>query len=130
MVAARAVRRSRSSALRRRSEFEAVLAHDCGQAGRLFVVRAMPNRAGQARLGLIFGKKASPRAVDRNRGRRLAREAFRAAAPALGALDVVVQLRGNLRMHDNAAVRRELARLLAGLERCRDAGGAGEQRRG
>ena len=51
-------------------------------------------------LGIIAGKKAPPRAVDRNRGKRLVREAFRAAAADLGAYDVIVQLRSDLRARD------------------------------
>jgi ribonuclease P protein component len=78
-----------------------------------FVVRARPNQLFAPRLGLIAAKKALPRAVDRNRGKRLAREVFRQAAPQLGALDVIVQLRRGLLSSDNAAARRELLSLFA-----------------
>ncbi len=51
-----------------------------------------PNPAAYPRLALIVPKKLVPRAVDRNRIRRLAREAFRLTQDRLSAYDVVVRL--------------------------------------
>lgn len=79
------------------------------------MVRAKPNQLSSPRLGIIAAKKALPRAVDRNRGKRLAREIFRQAAPRLGAFDVVIQLRRGLLSCDNAAARRELLGLFSRL---------------
>lgn len=56
-------------------------------------VRSRPNGLGHPRLGMVAGRKALRRAVDRNRSKRLLREAFRAAHKALPALDIVVQFR-------------------------------------
>lgn len=47
-----------------------------------------------ARLGLIVGKKAVPKAHDRNRLKRIVREHFRGARYGLGSVDVVVRLNG------------------------------------
>ena len=67
---------------------------------------------------MIAGRKAAPRAIDRNRGKRLIREAFRRSL-SFGAYDVVVQLRDNLREEDNYAVRAELDSAFARLaKRC------------
>jgi len=101
--------------LRQRCEFEAVFAHDFYLGGRLFVVRAKPNAGTAARLGIVASKKALPRAVDRNRGKRIAREAFRTIQAELAAMDVVVQVRSGLVKQHNAAARQELLRLLSGL---------------
>lgn len=79
---------------------------------RNFHVWALPNEAGGPRLGIIAGRKAAPRAVDRNRGKRLIREWFRAVSKELSALDVIVQLRTPLRESDNDALRAELQQLL------------------
>lgn len=105
--------------LRERSDFESVLKFDCRVGGRYFLVRAKPNARSYARLGIIAGKKVAARAVDRNRGKRLIREWFRDAAEAIGPLDVVVQLRSDLRQQTNDAARRELHGLVAGLVKCR-----------
>ena len=87
-------------------------------AGRNFVVRAVPNTGEQARLGIIAGRKAAARAVDRNRGKRLVREVFRSAD--LGAHDVAVQLRNDLRAQTNDALRSELLTLMnAAVRECR-----------
>jgi ribonuclease P protein component len=91
-------------------EFENVLRAGSRAAGRNFVVRAVPNAEEHARLGIIAGKKAAARAVDRNRGKRLVREVFRSAD--LGAHDVAVQLRNDLRAQTNDALRSELLTLM------------------
>ncbi len=77
-----------------------------------FAAWAQPGARVRARLGIIAGRKAAPRAVDRNRAKRLIREAFGVMFREAGAVDVIVQLRSNLRELDNAAVREELRRLL------------------
>jgi len=74
-----------------------------------------PNGLAQARLGIIASRKVAPRAVDRNRARRLVREAFRAVRARLGGVDIVVQLRRCPPGGRAAAARSEMARLLAEL---------------
>lgn len=103
--------------LRQRSEFEAVLQSGMRMASRNFVARARANGTVEPRLGIIAGRKAAARAVDRNRGKRLIREAFRAAAASLGAYDVTVQLRNDLRSQMNSSVRAELGTLFETLAR-------------
>lgn len=97
----------------KRHEYEAVFAYDCAVSGRLFVVRIKPNDLSTPRLGIVASKKALPRAVDRNRGKRLARETFRQLLQNLAALDFVVQLRSGLAKRDNAFARQELRGLFA-----------------
>lgn len=98
--------------LARPDEFRAALAADCRLPGKNFLVRALPNARSAARLGLIVSRKAAPRAVDRNRGKRLAREAFRAARPQLPAVDIVFLQKNDLRKLSNPSIRSELDRLL------------------
>ena len=109
--------------LRRPAEFEAVLRSGVRVSTRNFVARALGNAAEEPRLGMIAGRKAASRAVDRNRAKRLIREIFRSAAPAFLRLDVTIQLRSDLRALDNEAVRAELQSLLDSLgRRCRSHG--------
>lgn len=74
------MRLPRERRLRRQEDFGRLRAHgarvDCGP----FVLNAGPTGlVGQlARLGIVAAKKHLPRAVDRNRAKRLMREAFRA----------------------------------------------------
>jgi ribonuclease P protein component len=103
--------------LRQPSQFEAVLRSGTRVSTRNFVARARPNDAEQARLGMIAGKKAAPRAVDRNRAKRLIREIFRSTASRFGAYDVTVQLRNDLRAEQNIALRGELEALFDSLVR-------------
>jgi ribonuclease P protein component len=92
-----------------------------GEARRVyspnFFAWARVNDLTYARLGLIAGRKAAPRAVDRNRGKRLIREWFRAVRAELPGLDIVVQLRTSLLDVDNAALRAELEQLQSRLRK-------------
>ncbi len=106
---------ARPGRLTKPAQFEAVLADGRRSGGKHFLVRALPNAGDGPRLGLIVGKKAAPRAVDRNRVKRLIRIVHRELAAELDALDVVVQLRGSPRGSDNAALFKELQELLRGL---------------
>ncbi|HEX7027018.1 MAG TPA: ribonuclease P protein component [Gammaproteobacteria bacterium] len=106
--------------MRNRHEYEAVFAHGRVISSRLYIVRIRPNGFSWARLGLIAGRKALPRAVDRNRGKRLVREVFRHAQQDLAGTDIVVQLRTDLVRQDNAAARRDLLDLFARLGKRRE----------
>ena len=107
--------RERPGRLTKPAQFEAVLAGGRSKGGRSFLVRALPNTENGSRLGLIVGKKAAPRSVDRNRVKRLVRIIHGQLANELGNLDVVVQLRGSPRNRDNAALFKELEELMRGL---------------
>ena len=98
--------------LTRAAEYQSALAAECRLAGKNFFLRARINDQQSARLGLIASRKTARRAVDRNRGKRIAREAFRATCGKLPAVDVVVQLKNDLRKSGNPELRRELDRLL------------------
>jgi ribonuclease P protein component len=108
---------ARAGVLRQPREFEAVLRSGVRVSTRNFVARALANGVDRPRLGMIAGKKAATRAVDRNRAKRLIREMFRCASPGFGAYDVAIQLRSDLRSHDNEFVRAELRHLLDTLAR-------------
>jgi ribonuclease P protein component len=97
--------------LTRPEEYRAALAAECRVSSRNFLVRALVNARPAARLGLIVSRKAAPRSVDRNRGKRLAREAFRAVSADLPAVDIVFQQKNDLRKMSNPLIRRELDRL-------------------
>lgn len=106
---------ARSIRLTKPAQFEAVLAGGRRSGSQCFLARALPNAGNGPRLGLIVGKKAAPRSVDRNRVKRLIRIVHRELTAELDALDVVVQLRGSPRSSDNAALFKELQELLRGL---------------
>jgi len=66
-----------------------------GPAGRrrYFTLFVRPNGLSLARIGIITSKRVAPRAVDRNRAKRLVREVFRKLRQRLEGVDVVVELR-------------------------------------
>ena len=74
-----------------------------------------PNGLSQARIGIIVSKRVAPRAVDRNRVKRLVRETFRKLRYRLGGIDVVVELRRCPAQGFQAAAGAEISRLLEEL---------------
>jgi ribonuclease P protein component len=79
--------------LRKTDEFSSVFRFKCLQRGNCLDLYARPNDLAFPRLGLVVPKRILARAVDRNRVRRILREAFRLAQAGLGGLDVIFRLR-------------------------------------
>lgn len=87
--------------------------------GSLAVLHVAPSRTGHSRLGIALTRKMIPHAVERNRVRRLVREAFRRHLARQLAMDCVVTLRQAVPAAELAGFRTELNRLLDQL--CRTA---------
>ena len=90
-----APRRTKRGRLSRSAEFERVYRQGRSHGSRHFVLHAFPREApaDEPRLGVSVSRKVGG-AVDRNRVKRLLREAFRAEATRLPAgLDVVIVAR-------------------------------------
>jgi len=68
------------------------------------------------RIGYVIGTKQMPRAVDRNRLRRVLREAIRSRRAALAGLDVVVRLRSGCVRSEVEAIASEAVALLDRLD--------------
>lgn len=81
--------------LTRPSEFDRVF-RSARVRSRHGVIRlfAVSNDLSTARLGLVVGKRAVPRAHDRNRAKRVLRETFRRRRRELPSMDIVVQVTG------------------------------------
>jgi ribonuclease P protein component len=77
----------------RREEFTAALNAGASRGRRHLVLIYRPNGLPLARIGIITGTRVAPRAVDRNRVKRVVREAFRKVRHRLVGWDIVVQLR-------------------------------------
>ena len=75
----------------------------------------LPNGLDRARLGLVVPKRVAPRALDRNRIKRIAREAFRAHSAGLPALDLVLVARAGAERLERAELRRACEQLLEKL---------------
>lgn len=97
--------------------FAAVFAYKCRVNGRLFQVYAKPNGGSRARLGVVSSKRMVPRSVDRNYGKRLAREVFRAEQGALGGIDLVLRPRAVVTRAASSAARAEISQLLHSARR-------------
>lgn len=105
---------SRIDRLRRNADFQQVFACRQTLVGRLMVVWLGPTSpTGRSRLGVVASKRTFRRAVDRNRAKRLLREAFRLNRGRIdNGCDLVVIARRRILEAKCADVGRELARLL------------------
>ena len=91
----------RQARLTQAKEFETILRRPelRLRAGPLRL-NAVFNRMQRARLGLVVGKKAVPRAHKRNRIKRILRDRFRRGCDQLGALDIVIRVAGPVKPSD------------------------------
>jgi len=96
--------------------FETLFRFGRRREGKFLQVLWMPARRVPGRAGFVIARKALPRAVDRNRVRRLFREALRAARPAVEAFDVILRLKRGCPPAHFGAVAVEAAQLLVSLE--------------
>lgn len=103
----------------RNNDFRRIYAKGKSYVSPLVVVYALKNRTKNVRVGITTSKKVG-NAVQRNRSRRVIREAFRALAPRVRpGFDLVLVARGKTPYVKSTDVRRQLERQLqaAGLLR-------------
>ena len=103
----------------RNNDFRRIYARGKSYVSPLVVVYALKNRTKNVRVGITTSKKVG-NAVQRNRSRRVIREAFRALAPRVRpGFDLVLVARGKTPYVKSTDVRRQLERQLqaAGLVR-------------
>ncbi|UEX78055.1 ribonuclease P protein component [Sediminicurvatus halobius] len=100
----------RSARLTRPAQYRRVFQGAERFADRYFTLLAAGG-APEPRLGLAISRRVAPRAVDRNRLKRLVRESFRAQRAALPAVDAVVMARPAARHAGNAELAAALDRL-------------------
>ena len=103
----------------RNNDFRRIYARGKSYVSPLVVVYALKNRTKNVRVGITTSKMVG-NAVQRNRSRRVIREAFRALAPRVRpGFDLVLVARGKTPYVKSTDVRRQLERQLqaAGLLR-------------
>ena len=115
--------RRRAQALSRRHRFTSqgsfapILRGGRKFRGENIVVHTLASAAGPSRLGLALPRRLVPLAVERNRIKRIAREAFRRHGVRDAGLDCVVGLRAKVDSIPGRELTRELVQLLDDLQR-------------
>jgi ribonuclease P protein component len=107
----------KASRLTKTEQFSAVFHANSAETGTTFQVLVKPTRQETARLGIVLGKRVTPRAVDRNYVKRLIREEFRMRKHSLGGMDVVVKLLKHLSKAQARQARTELSDLFSKVSR-------------
>ena len=107
--------------LTKTDEFSSVFGFRRAIRGKLLMLHYFPRHGstGDARLGLVIGKKQLRRAVDRNRVKRVIRETFRRLRHELPANDIVVRLAVKPQSLDTRALTEDLLILLDKLKKPR-----------
>jgi ribonuclease P protein component len=93
--------------------FDEVFRAGQSAGSHFFRVLVRPSPSSAARLGITVPKRVMKHAHDRNRIKRLVRETFRQQRAALPAIDLVVLARGTIAAADNAAIRKDIVKILA-----------------
>jgi ribonuclease P protein component len=101
--------------LRGTAAFAAVFRSGRRIEGDRLQLLAVPTSSATGRAGYVIGKKLLGRAVDRNRLKRMLREAIRERRPAIDAFDLIVRLRQPCLAAELASVAAEAAALLDAL---------------
>lgn len=108
----------RAKRLLNAGEYQTVLdgsRYKVGHSGLLLL--ATPNSLDHPRLGLVVAKKNVRRAVDRNKVKRAARQAFRLSQHQIGSVDVVFLARRGIGELDSGQLRKLFADTFARLAR-------------
>jgi ribonuclease P protein component len=98
-----------------RGAYDALFAGGRRRDGAYLQLLSLPAGAGPGRAGYAIPKKILALAVDRNRVRRLLREAVRAARPTVCAYDVILRLKRGCPRAEYARLAQEAGELLAAL---------------
>lgn len=109
------------TSLRGSNDFQRVYRTGKRYEGHLLTVFVLPNSLTQHRLGITASRKALGKAVDRNRAKRLLREAFRLTKPRLDGLtkryDWVLNARRSLLSLESRRPSDEFEQMIARVER-------------
>lgn len=108
-------RSARSYRLRGRGAYDALFATGRRRDGFYLQLLSLPAGVAPGRAGYAIPKKVLPLAVDRNRVRRLLREAVRAARPAILAFDVILRVKRGCPRSEFRRMRTEAGDLLTSL---------------
>ena len=106
---------SRRHRFAQRGSFGPVLRSSRKIRGRIAILHVVPGRPGASRFGLALTKRLVPRSTDRNRVKRIAREAFRRHPCKAAGMDFVLTLRERIDAVDDAALSVEFGALLDGV---------------
>ena len=105
-------RRSHRFRLTGPSDFEAIFRRGARCEGVYLQMIFLTAARECGRVGFVMAKKALPRAVDRNRVRRMLRAVVQETRPAIEAYDLVIRLKKATPRNEFRRISEEAARML------------------
>jgi ribonuclease P protein component len=104
-------RLTRNNRINKPADYKDIFNTGQAEKGKYWTVIAKPSDTSVARIGIAISKKYCRLAVNRNRLKRLAREAFRQSKDSLRSLECVILSR-RYRQTSNSELSRDLQALL------------------
>ena len=95
--------------------FEAVFRTGRRSEGEFLQLVSVPSTRPCGRVGFVIGSKALPRAVDRNRVRRMLRVVVRERRPTIAGLDLIVRVKRPAPRDEFDRIVAEARRMLSNL---------------
>ncbi len=106
--------------LRKADEISSVFDFKCRVSGDHFIALGRPNSLDFPRLAIMVAKKTARLAVKRNYMRRVVREHFRAFAPEIAPLDIIVRITKPFIRQDFPDISREIVAIFGKLRKCQE----------
>lgn len=107
------LRFTKKAKLIKTDEFSSVFNFRKRISAKYLAVHYQPNQIGNARLGLVVGKKVAKRAVDRNYMRRVLREFFRIQQYEINHVDLVIRVQKKFEKEEFIQIKQEFDTLIA-----------------
>jgi ribonuclease P protein component len=105
--------------IKKADDFSSVFCFLLTHKSKHFKLNVKLNELAYSRLGLIVPKKICPKAVQRNKTKRIIREFFRRKAGDLSGMDIIIRLRSPYPTKEASSLFCELEKIFSEVKKCR-----------
>jgi ribonuclease P protein component len=105
--------------IKKADDFSSVFCFAFMSKSKHLKLNAKPNELTYSRLGLVVPKKIYPKAVQRNKTKRIIREFFRRKGDDLSGMDIVIRLTSPYPPKEASLLFCELEKIFSEIKKCR-----------